>query len=76
VGDITHGLSTFEYFDLTWSDGYLQLEGTDDRIEIEAGFIDSPGVDALLGQDGFFEHFRICFDRPKEEIEIRPILGI
>ena len=30
----------------------LQLDGTDDQIEIEAGFIDSPGVDALLGQDG------------------------
>ena|ERR1700676_464256 len=49
----------------------LQLEGADESIEIEAGFVDSPGVGALLGQAGFFEHFHICFDRNKEEIEIR-----
>jgi hypothetical protein len=50
----------------------LQLDGTDEPMEIEAGFVDSPGVGALLGQSGFLEHFRICFDRRKEEIEIRP----
>src|SRR5438105_690156 len=39
----------------------LQLDGIEEPIEIEAGFVDSPGVGALLGQSGFFEHFRICF---------------
>jgi len=50
----------------------LQLISGPDRVEIEAAFIDSPGVGALLGQAGFFEHFRICFDRSRDEIEIRP----
>ena len=49
----------------------LQLDGADEAIEVEAGFVDSPGIGALLGQAGFFQHFRICFDRSKEEIEIR-----
>jgi hypothetical protein len=49
----------------------LKLEGTTEPIDVEAAFVDSPGVSALLGQSGFFEHFRICFDRGKEEVEIR-----
>jgi hypothetical protein len=39
----------------------VQLEGASDLVAIDAGFVDSPGVSALLGQSGFFEHFRICF---------------
>jgi hypothetical protein len=50
----------------------LQLDGTSEPVEAEVGFVDSPGVGALLGQSGFFEHFRICFERSKQEIEIRP----
>lgn len=50
----------------------LQLDGSEEPVEVEAGFVDSPGVGALLGQSGFFEHFRICFERKREEIEIRP----
>ena len=49
----------------------LQPDGAAQPTEIDVGFVDSPGVGALLGQAGFFEHFRICFDRSKEEIEIR-----
>jgi hypothetical protein len=50
----------------------LQLAGSDEAISIRAGFVNLPGVSALLGQSGFFEHFKICFERAKEEIEIRP----
>lgn len=48
----------------------LRLEGTTKPLDVEVAFVDSPGVSALLGQAGFFEHFRICFDRSKEEVEI------
>ncbi len=51
---------------------FLQLNDTQEPVQIEAGFVDSDGVGALLGQRGFFEHFRICFDRSQEEIEIHP----
>jgi len=50
----------------------LDLDGVAEPVEIEAGFVDSPGVGALLGQTGFFEHFRICFDRSREELDITP----
>jgi len=50
----------------------LQLIGSPEVIELEAGFTDAPGVRAILGQTGFFEHYRITFDRSKELIEIRP----
>lgn len=57
---------------MNYSKVMLQLEGTNEPIEIAAGFVDSPAVDALLGQEGFFNHFRVCFDKSKEEVEIRP----
>lgn len=45
----------------------VQIVGMNEEIEILAGFIDSSGVVAILGQDGFFDAFRIkdriCNDR-------------
>lgn len=48
----------------------LQIQDFPERVEIEAGFTESEGVDAILGQAGFFEEFRICFDRYRWKIEI------
>ncbi|MBI3290305.1 hypothetical protein HYZ78_02825 [Candidatus Microgenomates bacterium] len=43
------------------------------RIETEVGFsYDLNMPFGLLGQKGFFEKFRICFDLPKHEFEITP----
>jgi len=41
-----------------------------EMIKIEAGFTDSPGVHAILGQADFFQHFKITFERYKERMEI------
>jgi len=38
--------------------------------EVWAGFADAPGVFAILGQDGFFDAFRIKFERDRNIIEI------
>jgi hypothetical protein len=42
---------------------------------IEANFIEDAGNHivpyGVVGQRGFFEHFKICFDRKKEEIELK-----
>jgi len=59
-------------------DGYvhrirLQIVGAPASIELDVGFLDAPGVDAILGQVGFFDHYRIKFERDKEQIEIVPI---
>ena len=48
----------------------IQIQDLPERIEIEAGFTESDGVDAILGQAGFFEKFRICFERYRWKIEI------
>ena len=48
----------------------LQIQDFPERVEIEAGFTDSEGVYAILGQAGFFEKFRICFERYRWKIEI------
>lgn len=51
----------------------IQIIGFSEQIEIKAGFVDSPGVGAILGQDGFFDAFRIKFERDREIIEIHHI---
>ncbi len=48
----------------------IQLQDFPERVSIKAGFTESEGVYAILGQAGFFEYFRICFDRRRWRIEI------
>jgi len=50
----------------------LKIIGIEKRIEIIAGFSDAPGVFAILGQDGFFDAFRIKFEKDHNIIEINP----
>ncbi|PYS85797.1 MAG: hypothetical protein DMF70_03600 [Acidobacteria bacterium] len=48
----------------------IQIQDFPGLVEIEVGFTESDGVDAILGQAGFFENFRICFDRYRWKVEI------
>ena len=41
----------------------LQIVGIENIIEIESGFVDSPAVDVILGQEGFFDTFKIKFEK-------------
>jgi hypothetical protein len=50
----------------------LQVVGIENIIEIEAGFVDSPAADAILGQEGFFDAFKIKFEKDHNIIEITP----
>jgi len=50
----------------------LQIIGIEKRIEITTGFTDAPGVFAILGQDGFFDAFKIKFEKDHDIIEIIP----
>jgi hypothetical protein len=50
----------------------LQVVGIENIIEIEAGFVDSPAVNAILGQEGFFDAFKIKFEKDHNIIEITP----
>lgn len=49
----------------------LQIQDFSERVQIVVGFTESEGVDAILGQTGFFENYRICFDRRRGKMEIR-----
>lgn len=44
-----------------------------DRIRIPVGFIDSSFVSALLGQVGFFDAYRIKFERDHDVFELTPV---
>jgi hypothetical protein len=50
----------------------LKLVGGAESIVIDAGFTESNGVGAILGQSDFFEHYQIKFERYKERLEILP----
>jgi hypothetical protein len=50
----------------------LQIIGIENIIEIEAGFVDSLAVDVILGQEGFFDAFKIKFEKDHNIIEITP----
>jgi len=51
----------------------LEIRGVAGTIVIKAGFVDSKNVSGILGQQDFFENYKITFERSKEIIEINPI---
>ena len=52
-------------------DGY-RLEKINESIEIPVCFIESPTVSLLLGQEGFFDQYRIRFEKDHDTFEITP----
>jgi len=48
----------------------VEVQGFSERVTIEIGFTESEGVDAILGQMGFFDNHTICFDRRRGRMEI------
>ena len=51
----------------------LQIVGMNEEIEILAGFIKSDGVAAILGQDGFFDNYKVKFEKDHNMVEITPV---
>lgn len=50
----------------------LQIMGIDKIIDIVAGFTEAKNIIPILGQDGFFDNFRIRFEKDHDIIEIIP----
>lgn len=48
----------------------LQVIGSSKTVDLIAGFTDSPNVGAILGQEGFFDEYKIVFHRKKKIIEL------
>jgi len=51
----------------------IKIKGMDNKIKIMAGFINSDSVNALLGQEGFFDNYRIKFEKDHDVFEIIPV---
>jgi len=51
----------------------IQVEGIDSSIVIPVSFVRSPSVSLLLGQEGFFDAFRIKFEKDHDTFEITPV---
>ena len=49
----------------------MEVKGAGERLTIQAGFIDSKGVSALLGQYDFFDRYKVTFERAKERLELK-----
>ncbi len=50
----------------------IQIVGMDKKIEVLAGFAAAPGIFAILGQEEFFDAFRIKFEKDHNVFEITP----
>jgi len=48
----------------------IQIVGMGEKIEVLAGFAAAPGIFAILGQEGFFDAFRIKFEKDYNVFEI------
>lgn len=48
----------------------LSVDGLPGEIELSAGFTESAGVHALLGQEGFFDAFKVVFERKRGIVEL------
>lgn len=48
----------------------IQVVGASRSMEVVAGFSESSGIAVILGQEGFFDAYKITFHRAKDRIEI------
>jgi len=60
-------------------DGYrlekikVKVDGLNESVEIPVCFIKSPTVSLLLGQEGFFDKYRIKFEKDHDTFEITSV---
>lgn len=52
------------------ADVQLDLPELNEKVTVPACFIDSPNVNILIGQEGFFDRFRIKFEKDHNAFEI------
>lgn len=50
----------------------ISVDGMPGDVEVLAGFTASKGVGAILGQEGFFDAFKVTFERTRGVVDIAP----
>lgn len=48
----------------------MQIQGFSEKIDLEVGFTDSDWVSGILGQSGFFDNYRVTFERFRGRFEV------
>ncbi|HEY4483079.1 MAG TPA: retropepsin-like aspartic protease [Candidatus Paceibacterota bacterium] len=51
----------------------FKIKDLDGKVDLPVLFIDSPNVDVLLGQEKFFDIFKIKFEKDHDTFEITPV---
>ena len=51
----------------------LQVADIEKTVEVPIGFTENLGVSGILGQEGFFDAFRIKFEKDHDTFEITPV---
>ena len=51
----------------------IKVEGMNESVEIPVCFVNSPTVSLLLGQEGFFDKYRIKFEKDHDIFEVIPV---
>jgi hypothetical protein len=53
----------------------MKVKHTEYAFTTTVAFTDSPSVDILLGEEDFFECFRIKFEKDHDTFELSPVVG-
>ncbi len=48
----------------------FRIKDTNEEFEVPVNFIDSDHIDVLLGQEGFFDNYKITFEKDHDSFEI------
>lgn len=48
----------------------IEIQDFPEPVAVEVAFTEADGVDAILGQSGFFENYKVCFERYRWRIEV------
>ena len=51
----------------------IKVENMENKVKIPVSFIESETVGIVLGQEGFFDQYRIKFEKDHDTFEINPI---
>jgi hypothetical protein len=64
------GIAAGQFVDAYMHTIQTQIQGLSEKIDLEAGFTDSEWVYGILGQSGFFQNYRVTFERFRGRFEV------
>ena len=62
-----------QIMDTYFIDTEIKIKEFNEKIKVEVGFVNGLAINALLGQVGFFDNYRIKFERDHNAFEINSV---